>query len=280
MSAHLRNFGLVAHVDAGKTTVAEQLLLAAGRLHVAGEVKGARPTHLDHLAVEVAHGITVTAAATHLGWGEHALVLVDTPGHIDFTVEVERAMAVLDGAVLVLCGVAGVQSQTRTVEAQMARYGVPRIAFVNKLDHPAADPAAAVAGLRERLGLNAALVALPLGQGPEARRRRRRGAPQGAPRRRRRRGAGVDRRRNRGRPRGPRRRRVPGGRGAARGRAGRPRRRGDPVGGDRPRRAGADVRPGARRLGGARRRHRAPARRRRRLAARARRAAPCSPPIR
>jgi elongation factor G len=167
MSRNLRSFGLAAHVDAGKTTLAERILFVTGRVHLAGEIKGDRPTRLDHDTVEIAHGITVSAAATHLAWADHDVVLVDTPGHIDFTVEVERAMAVLDGAVLALCGVAGVQSQTRTVEAQMARYGVPRVVFVNKCDHPAADPVAAVAGLRTRLGVNAALTSLPIGRGPE-----------------------------------------------------------------------------------------------------------------
>lgn len=156
--SRFRSFALTAHVDAGKTTLAERLLYVTGRIHRAGEVRGDRPTQLDHLGVEQRRGITVVAAATTLRWHDAVLQLVDTPGHVDFGVEVERAMSVLDGAVLVVCGVAGAQPQTRTVEAQMARHGVARVAFVNKCDHPSADPDRAVASLRTRLGVHAAAV--------------------------------------------------------------------------------------------------------------------------
>lgn len=159
-----RNFGIVAHVDAGKTTLAERILHVCGRIHRPGEVRGDRPTLLDHRKVEIARGITVTAAATTVSWQDQQLVLVDTPGHVDFGVEVERALRVLDGAVLVVDAVAGVQTQTRSVERQMARYGVPRIAVVNKCDHPAADAVAAVESLRRRLSLHAALLQLPHGE--------------------------------------------------------------------------------------------------------------------
>jgi elongation factor G len=158
-----RNFGIVAHVDAGKTTLAERILHVSGRIHRPGQVRGDRPTQLDHRKVEIARGITVTAAATTVTWQDQQLVLVDTPGHIDFGVEVERALRVLDGAVLVVDAVAGVQTQTRSVERQMARYGVPRIAVINKCDHPAADAHLAVESLRRRMSLHAALVQLPLG---------------------------------------------------------------------------------------------------------------------
>ncbi|MEQ1503247.1 MAG: GTP-binding protein, partial [Myxococcota bacterium] len=160
--SRIRSFGLAAHVDAGKTSLAERILFVTGRVHRAGEIRGDRPTQLDHLAVEQRHGITVTAAATTFDWRDHAVALVDTPGHVDFTVEVERALAVLDGAVLVLDGVHGVQAQTRTVAGQMDRYALPRLVFVNKCDHPAADPARAVETLRTRLGAPAALVQWPI----------------------------------------------------------------------------------------------------------------------
>lgn len=163
MTTQLRTFGIAAHVDAGKTTLAEQILLATGAIHTAGEIRGARPTQLDHEAVEKRRGITVNAAATTVRWRDHTLALVDTPGHVDFTVEVERALRVLDGAVLVLSAVAGVQAQTRTVEGQMARYEVPRVAFINKTDLVGADPARVVDACRTKLGMVAALVQLPIG---------------------------------------------------------------------------------------------------------------------
>jgi elongation factor G len=158
-----RNFGIVAHVDAGKTTLAERILHVCGRIHKPGQIRGDRPTQLDHRKVEIDRGITVTAAATTVTWQDQQLSLVDTPGHIDFGVEVERALRVLDGAVLVVDAVAGVQTQTRSVERQMARYGVPRIAVINKCDHPAADAHLAACSLRRRMSLHAALLQLPLG---------------------------------------------------------------------------------------------------------------------
>ncbi len=161
----IRNLGIVAHVDAGKTTLTERILFYTGRIHAMGEVKGARPATTDHDAQEQRRGITIGAAAVTCPWDGAILNLVDTPGHLDFTVEVERAMIALDGAVLVLDAVAGVQAQTRTVERQMARYGVPRIAFVNKCDRAGADPLAVVAQLRDRLGVEAVAVQLPVGLG-------------------------------------------------------------------------------------------------------------------
>jgi elongation factor G len=161
-----RNFGLSAHVDAGKTTLAERMLFLTGRIHKVHEVRGGgRGPALDFDPVEREKGITIQSAATSFLWAEHALTLIDTPGHFDFTVEVERALRVLDGAVLVLCGVSGVQAQTVTVDRQMRRHGVARVAFVNKCDLDGADPERVVKQLRERLGLNAVLVQSPVGLG-------------------------------------------------------------------------------------------------------------------
>lgn len=165
MVQHVRNFGISAHVDAGKSTLAERILFDTGRIRTMGDVRdGGRGVTLDHDPQEQDRGITIRTATASCTWEGHRLDLVDTPGHIDFTIEVERALRVVDGAVLVLCAVAGVQAQTHTVERQMARYGVPRIAFVNKCDREGADPARVVAQLRE-LGVNAALVQVPVGSG-------------------------------------------------------------------------------------------------------------------
>ncbi len=159
----VRTFGIAAHVDAGKTTLAERILFYTGRIHALGETRGERPPTLDHDPQERDRGITIGAAATSCGWRDAELHIVDTPGHVDFTVEVERAMSALDGAVLVLDAVAGVQAQTRTVVRQMQRYAVPFLAFVNKCDRLGADPLAVVEQLRRRLGLDAVAVQLPVG---------------------------------------------------------------------------------------------------------------------
>jgi len=156
----LRNLGIVAHVDAGKTTLSERILFYAGQIHRIGEVHEGRAT-LDHQAVEKAHGITVSAASARLDWGEVSINLVDTPGHVDFTIEVERSLRVLDGAILVLCGIAGVQPQTRTVVRQMRRHQLPFIAFINKMDRPGADASRVAAQLRKELGQSAALITVP-----------------------------------------------------------------------------------------------------------------------
>lgn len=160
----LRNLGILAHVDAGKTTLAERLLFYTGRIHRITEVrdKDGGGATMDARADEQRRGITIKSAATRLQWGMYGINLIDTPGHVDFTIEVERSLRVLDGAILVLCGVAGVQAQTGTVDRQMARHGVPSIAFVNKLDLAGADPHRVVEQLRE-LGHNAALLTLPIG---------------------------------------------------------------------------------------------------------------------
>jgi len=164
-TSKLRNIGISAHIDSGKTTLTERILFYAGMIHRIVEVKdksGAGAT-MDFMELERERGITIQSAATHVQWGEHPINIIDTPGHVDFTVEVERALAVLDGAILVLCGVAGVQSQSITVDRQMRRYGVPRLAFINKMDRSGADAYRVTTMLREKLHLNAVMVTIPIG---------------------------------------------------------------------------------------------------------------------
>ncbi|MBJ77300.1 MAG: elongation factor G [Planctomycetes bacterium] len=157
----VRNFGIAAHIDAGKTTVSERMLFYSGVEHRIGQVDEGTAV-MDWMAEERERGITITAAATRVPWRDHALNLIDTPGHVDFTVEVERCMRVLDGAILVLDAVTGVQAQSETVWRQMDRHDVPAIAFVNKCDRPGADYLAAVATMQERLGAPGIPVQLPL----------------------------------------------------------------------------------------------------------------------
>lgn len=164
----LRNIGIVAHIDAGKTTVSERILFYTGVERRMGEVHEGN-TVMDWMPEERERGITITAAVTRCPWREHLIQLIDTPGHVDFTVEVNRSLRVLDGAVVVLCGVAGVQAQTETVLRQAERHQVPWLAFVNKLDRPGASFAGALAALRTRLHAPAAAVQLPIGEGPEFR---------------------------------------------------------------------------------------------------------------
>ncbi len=161
----LRNIGIAAHIDSGKTTLSERILFYTGKIHAIHEVReksGAGPT-MDSMDLEREKGITIQSAATSCEWKDYRINLIDTPGHIDFTVEVERALRVLDGAVLVLCGVAGVQSQTFTVERQMKRYSVPRIAFINKVDRSGANPDRVMSQLREKLSLNPVMLTMPIG---------------------------------------------------------------------------------------------------------------------
>ncbi len=161
---NVRNIGISAHIDAGKTTISERILFYTGKIHQIHEVKddddGAT---MDYMELEREKGITITSAATTCFWQDHQINLIDTPGHVDFTIEVERSLRVLDGAIMVLCGVAGVQSQSITVDRQMRRYRVPRIAFINKLDRLGANPFRVVTALKEKLKLNPILLQYPIG---------------------------------------------------------------------------------------------------------------------
>ena len=158
----VRNIGIVAHIDAGKTTVTERFLYYAGRIHKIGEVHDGE-AQMDWMPHERERGITITAAATSLAWRGHDLHLIDTPGHVDFTIEVERSLRVLDGAVVVFCGVSGVEPQSETVWHQADNFHVPRLAFVNKMDRPGADFQAVVDEIRGRLGAHPVPVQLPIG---------------------------------------------------------------------------------------------------------------------
>ena len=161
----LRNMGISAHIDSGKTTLSERILYYAGRIHRIQEVKGGGDgATMDYMDLERERGITITSAATSVQWGDCAINLIDTPGHVDFTVEVERSLRVLDGAILVLCSVGGVQSQSMTVDRQMKRYKVPRLAFVNKMDRTGANYERVVGQLRDKLGCDAIPMQIPIGK--------------------------------------------------------------------------------------------------------------------
>ena len=159
---HMRNIGVMAHIDAGKTTVTERILYYTGRVYRIGDVDDGTTT-MDWMVQEQERGITITAAATTCQWKKHHINIIDTPGHIDFTVEVERSLRVLDGAVAVFCAVGGVEPQSETVWRQADKYNIPRIAFVNKMDRTGADFFRTVEMMEERLGANAIPVQLPIG---------------------------------------------------------------------------------------------------------------------
>src|SRR6476619_3222119 len=158
----VRNLGVVSHIDAGKTTVTERFLFYSGRIHKIGEVHTGE-TQMDWMPEERERGITITAAATTFKWRDHELHLIDTPGHVDFTIEVERSLRVLDGAVVVFSAVDGVEPQSETVWHQADKFKVPRLAFVNKMDRVGADFSAVVEDVKKRLGARPALVQLPIG---------------------------------------------------------------------------------------------------------------------
>ena len=163
-----RNIGISAHIDSGKTTLTERILYYSGRIHRVQEVKGGDGgATMDFMELERERGITITSAATQVDWKNYSINVIDTPGHVDFTVEVERSLRVLDGAILVLCAVGGVQSQSLTVDRQMKRYHIPRIAFINKMDRTGADPASVIKQIGDKLDVTPLPLQMPMGAGAD-----------------------------------------------------------------------------------------------------------------
>lgn len=163
-----RNIGISAHIDSGKTTLSERILYYTGRIHKIEEVRGGGDgATMDHMELEKERGITITSAATQVSWKDFTINLIDTPGHVDFTVEVERSLRVLDGAILVLCAVGGVQAQSLTVDRQMKRYRIPRLAFVNKMDRTGADPFKVANQMRDKLNVEVLMFQIPMGLGEQ-----------------------------------------------------------------------------------------------------------------
>src|SRR3989339_1750320 len=161
--SQLRNIGIIAHIDAGKTTTTERILFYTGRSHKMGEVHDGT-TVMDWMEQEQERGITITSAATTCEWKEHNINIIDTPGHADFTIEVERCLRVLDGVVAVFCAVGGVEPQSETVWRQADHYRIPRIAFINKMDRTGADFGRCIKMISERLGANPLPVQIPVGK--------------------------------------------------------------------------------------------------------------------
>ncbi|MEA5070097.1 MAG: GTP-binding protein, partial [Christensenellaceae bacterium] len=159
---NVRNIGIMAHIDAGKTTTTERILFYTGRVHRVGETHEGSAT-MDWMQQEQERGITITSAATTCAWRDHQINIIDTPGHVDFTVEVERSLRVLDGAVAVFCAKGGVEPQSESVWRQATKYGVPRLAYINKMDITGADFFRVVDMMKERLGANAVPIQIPIG---------------------------------------------------------------------------------------------------------------------
>jgi len=161
----VRNIGISAHIDSGKTTLTERILFFTKRIHAIHDVKGKDGVGatMDSMELEKERGITIASAATYCEWLNHEINIIDTPGHVDFTIEVERSLRVLDGAILILCAVGGVQSQSITVDQQMKRYKIPCVAFINKCDRSGANPFRVTEQLKEKLGHNALIMQIPIG---------------------------------------------------------------------------------------------------------------------
>lgn len=165
ISERVRNIGISAHIDSGKTTLTERILFYTKRIHAIHDVKGKDGigATMDSMELEKERGITIASAATYCQWQDHQINIIDTPGHVDFTIEVERSLRVLDGAILVLCAVGGVQSQSITVDQQMKRYQVPCIAFINKCDRSGSNPFRVISQLNSKLSHNAVALEIPIG---------------------------------------------------------------------------------------------------------------------